>query len=115
MSQGFFRKEVLEARRSRLLGRISLSQPISHWVLTGTALVVTLVVGTLLALGTYARRTSVSGQLVTSKGLAMVLAPATGVVTSLEIEEGDRVDAGSIVAVVTVPREPVRAGNTFAA
>ncbi len=44
-----------------------------------------------------------TGQLVPIKGLATVMAPATGVVSRLDVSEGQRVTTGQMLAVVTVP------------
>jgi membrane fusion protein len=115
MTQDLFRKEVLEARRTSWLGAISLSQPMRAWVLTTAAVVVATTVILFLLLGTYTRRSRVVGQLVPARGLATVLAPATGVMEQVAVAEGDRVKAGEVLAVVRVPRATVAGGNTLAA
>lgn len=115
MSQQLFRKEVLEAKRTSWLGGISLAQPVRLWVLTSAAVVAALSVALFLTFGTYTRRSTVVGQLVPSKGLATVLAPATGVVSRLDVSEGQRIAAGQPVAVVSVPRATVSDGDTVAA
>ncbi len=66
-------------------------------------------------MGTYTHRSTVTGQLVPIKGLATVMAPATGVVSRLEVSEGQRVKAGQMLAVVTVPRATLGSGDTEAA
>jgi len=115
MSQELFRKEVLEAKRASWLGGSSLAQPIRLWVLTSAAVAAALTVALFLTFGTYTRRSTVVGQLVPSAGLAAVLAPATGVVSRLDVSEGQRVAAGQVLAVVTVPRATVANGDTMAA
>lgn len=112
MSQELFRREVLEAKRTSLLGGISLAQPIRLWVLTSAAVFTALAVVLFLTLGTYTRRSTVVGQLVPSKGLAAVLAPATGVVSHVNVSEGERITAGQTLAVVAVPRATVASGDT---
>lgn len=112
MSQQLFRKEVLEAKRVSWLGGISLAQPIRLWVLTAAAIIIALAVALFLTFGTYTRRSTVVGQLVPAKGLAAVLAPATGVVSRLNVSEGERVTAGQTLAVVAVPRATVSGGDT---
>lgn len=61
MSEPLFRKEVMEARRASWLGGISLAQPLRLWVLTlaGTAAAGAIVA--FLLLGTYTRRSTVTG------------------------------------------------------
>lgn len=112
MSQSLFRQEVLDAKRGSWLGGIALAQPLSLWAMTGFAALAALAIGALLTLGSYTRRSTVAGHLIPAKGLATVLAPATGVVTSLAFAEGERVRAGQRLAVVTLPRATVSAGNT---
>ena len=115
MTEGLFRREALEARRTGWLGGISLAQPVRLWLLTALAIAAALLIALFLTLGTYTRRSSVSGQLVPSQGLATVLAPATGVVSRVDVAEGGRVEEGQALAVVTVPRATLAGGDTLAA
>lgn len=115
MSNDLFRREVLDAKRTSWLGGISLAQPVRFWFLTSAAVFAALAIGLFLVLGTYTRRSRVVGQLVPSKGLATVLAPATGVVARIDVPEGGRVNAGQVLAVVTVPRATLANGDTAAA
>ncbi|WP_334177727.1 HlyD family efflux transporter periplasmic adaptor subunit [Pseudoxanthomonas sp.] len=112
MTQPLFRPEVLEAKRGSWLGGISLAQPVRLWVLTLSAVVVASAIVLFVTFGTYTRRSTVTGQLVPSQGLATVLAPATGVVTRLDASEGGRVEVGAVLAVVTVPRATLASGDT---
>lgn len=112
MTEPLFRKEVLEARRTQWLGPISLAQPLPLWLLTVGAGLAALVVVLFLVLGSYTRRSTVSGQLVPSKGLATVLSPATGVVGQLDATEGDTLRAGQRLAVVVTPRATPEGGDT---
>ncbi len=115
MSQPLFRDEVLKARRTRWLGGISLAQPLRLWVLTGLAVVAASAIVLFITLGTYTRRSTVTGQLVPTQGLATVVAPASGVVTLMEVPEGGQVVAGGMLALVTVPRATQGSGDTQAA
>ena len=115
MSESLFRREVLEAKRGSWLGSISLAQPLPLWAMTAFAAGAALAIGLFLTLGSYTRRSTVVGQLVPTRGLATVLAPATGVVTELDSAEGRRVRAGQSLAVVSLPRATVNEGDTAAA
>lgn len=115
MTESLFRPEVLEARRTQWLGRISLAQPLPLWLLTSAATLAAGLVIAFLVLGTYSRRSSVTGQLVPALGLATVLAPATGVVSRLDADEGGRVETGQMLGVVTVPSATLASGDTQAA
>lgn len=115
MSQPLFRKEVLDAKRGSWLGGISLAQPLSLWVLTAFATAGAAAIALFLVFGTYTRRSTVHGQLVPQRGLATVLAPATGVVARVNIPEGGHVRAGQALAVVEIPRATTAAGDTHTA
>ncbi|QNN45355.1 HlyD family efflux transporter periplasmic adaptor subunit [Thermomonas brevis] len=115
MSESLFRREALEAKRGSWLGSISLAQPLPLWAMTAFAAGAALAIGLFLTLGSYTRRSTVVGQLVPTRGLATVLAPATGVVTELDSAEGRRVRAGQSLAVVSLPRATVNEGDTAAA
>lgn len=115
MSESLFRREALEAKRGSWLGSISLAQPLPLWAMTAFAAGAALAIGLFLTLGSYTRRSTVVGQLVPTRGLATVLAPATGVVTELDSAEGKRVRAGQSLAVVSLPRATVNEGDTAAA
>lgn len=114
MTQPLFRPEVLEAKRTSWLGGVSLTQPIRLWVLTFAAAFIAVAVILFLVLGSYSRRSRVIGQLVPVQGMASVLAPATGVVTRVDIPEGGRVEAGQTIAVISIPRATASGGDTAA-
>jgi len=115
MSQELFRKEALDAQRTSWLGGISLVQPVRFRLLTAAAVTVSLVVALLLYFGTYTYRSRVVGHLVPSEGLVTVLAPAAGVASRVAVTEGDVLDAGDLLAVVTVPRATPVDGDTATA
>ena len=112
MTDSLFRKEVLEARQTRWLGGISLGQPLSLWLLTGLAVCAAAVIVCFLVLGDYTRRTRVTGQLVPSLGMASVTAPTAGTLAEVRVEEGQRVLAGDVLAVVATPRATLIGGDT---
>lgn len=115
MSAELFRREVLEAKRVGWLGSISIVQPIRFWVLAISAAVIALAVVLLLTFGTYTRRSHVGGQLVPVNGLAVVAAPSAGFMSKINVAEGERVEAGQVLAVLTVPRATTADGDTAAA
>lgn len=104
MSGSLFRPEVLAARRQDWLGGISLAQPLPVWVAAVFAIAAALVVLALLLLGEYTHRSRVPGQLVPDLGLSTVVAPASGVLARLVVQEGTVVSPGQPLAAIEVPR-----------
>lgn len=103
---------MLDAKRTSWLGGVSLAQPMRLWWMTAMATTAAVVVALFLTFGTYTRRSSVVGHLVPAQGLAAVLAPATGVVSRVDVAEGGRVVEAQALAVVTVPRATLAGGST---
>lgn len=110
-----FRQEVVNARRGRWLGTISLAQPTSIALMTGFAVTAALCVVLFLCLASYSRRSQVIGQLVPTQGMAAVLAPATGVLTKLDVIEGDIIHKGDPLGIVVIPRSTVDDGDAATA
>lgn len=71
------------------MGRITLTQPVSSWLLTALASVFAVAVVTFLIVGTYTRHESVQGQLIPSAGLLPVTARSAGTVMAARIHEGE--------------------------
>jgi membrane fusion protein len=104
LTKPLFRQEVLDARQNGWLGGISLAQPLSARVLSFAAFAIAALVIAFLAFGNYTRRSSVTGELVPDLGVSSVVAPGSGVVARLLVEEGARVEAGQPLALIDVPR-----------
>jgi membrane fusion protein len=104
MNESLFRKEALAARSNQWLGGISLAQPWRLWALALLGVLAASAVLTFLVLAEYTRRSRVTGQLVPSAGLITVMAPATGIVSRLMSQEGDRVGRDGPLLVISVPR-----------
>lgn len=115
MSSELFRKEVLEARKTSWLGSISLSQPMSLWLLTAAAFLAAIIIVLFITFGEYARRTRVIGQLVPTNGIASVNASLAGTLTDVRVHEGQKVLAGEVLAVIGVPRATLSGGDTVRA
>jgi membrane fusion protein len=115
MSNSLFRHEVMEARQTKWLGSISLSQPLSLWLLTAVATLIAFSIVLFLAFGEYTRRTRVNGQLYPSEGLATITSPMMGYLQQVSIKEGERVNAGNIIAVVSNSQATLNNGDTLQA
>jgi membrane fusion protein len=81
----------MQARAPQWMGRITLSQPVSSWLLTALVFLFAVAVLSLLFIGTYTRHESVQGQLIPSAGLLPVTARSAGTVMETRIHEGQPV------------------------
>lgn len=94
MSDSLYRAEVVNNRRTRLLGEVSLAQPLALkvWVyLIAVTLVVTLV---FFLVAEVPRKERVQGMLLPSGGMLHVLSNQQGNITELLVREGDEVRQG---------------------
>lgn len=99
-----FRAEAIEHQKSTWLGRIQLVRPVSFSVLTGLVAVTAIAVGGYLFQGEYTRKAHVFGVLVPDQGVLRLLSPQAGTVVERRVSEGDAVQAGDILFVVSVDR-----------
>lgn len=114
MTESLFRPEVLEARRLSWLGGISLVQPLPLQLLAGFAVLAATAIVLFLAVGEYARRSRVVGQLVPDLGLATVVAPVAGVVLQPMPHEGEQVQRGQSLVVISTPRATTESSDMTA-
>ncbi|KZN46491.1 HlyD family secretion protein [Pseudoalteromonas luteoviolacea] len=91
--ENLFRKEVLENKRHRLEGAVSLVQPPVFKTLTFLILFVVTISIIFLAVGSYARKERVSGVLEPNTGILNMVASQEGVVAEVLVEEGQFVEA----------------------
>ncbi|KAF1012670.1 MAG: Colicin V secretion protein CvaA [Burkholderia gladioli] len=114
MSEDLFRAEV--ARRSdHSLGSIRLISPLSHHIWASLATLILLTILGLLWFGRYTRREHVEGSLVPTDGLITLSSRGPGVITQLNVTEGNAIKAGDVLMVVSGERTSERLGNTQAA
>lgn len=106
-----FRAEVFNRQRQGVQGQISLAQPVPVRLLSAAAATLAGGIVLFLVLGTYAQHTEVSGHLVPVSGLASIVAPSSGVLTTLHVAEGEQVKAGDVLATIDIPRATPQAGQ----
>lgn len=115
MPDASFREQALQARHASALGRVHLPQPLRGWWLSAAAVLIAASLVTFLCLASYTRRSTVVGQLVPIQGVITVTAPAAGVVSWLDVAEGAWVGTQGTLALVSMPRATVDAGDTRSA
>jgi membrane fusion protein len=104
MSNGLFRSEALEAQDQYQWGDLIQIQPIGFGLLTLFAAVFA---GSLLTFGfcgEYTRKSHVSGYLEPDLGLVKVLAPEDGTLIEKRISEGQEVEQGDALYVLSTER-----------
>lgn len=101
MSNDLFRKESLDAKRTRVLGSVALYCPPFRWVVI---MLICLLVAVLIAFclfGSYTKRETAQGVLVPENGMMNITAMSAGTVISLPIREGESLQKNSLIATVS--------------
>ena len=104
MRQNLFREEALESSRDKLLGEVSLHQPLSISILSGFAAVAAIAVICFAIWGEYTRKAHVSGYLAPSMGLIKVYASEPGTLIEKHVREGQAVKRGDMLFVLSTER-----------
>ncbi|QRX83997.1 HlyD family secretion protein [Glaciimonas sp. PAMC28666] len=110
-----FREQALAAQQTNYLGGIILVRPLSLSVLTACALILAVLLGTLLRLGSYTRHSTVAGQLIPTSGFIKVYASQPGIVVEKRVTEDSNVSAGQVLYVLSGERDSSTGGPTQAA
>jgi len=100
MANQLFRQEAVDARRNRIEGTISLSHqaPIEYTTLVLIGLVAA--AGLAVSLGRYDHTETVTGQVVSSLGVAKVVPVKPGTLTEVRTREGQAVTRGQVLAMI---------------
>lgn len=105
MSRPLYRQAALNAHRPRWMGDILLIQPVSYKVYTLTAVILALSLVLILTLGSYTRRTTVTGMLVPDVGMVRVTSPQAGVLSERLVQEGQHIQRGDVLFRVSAERQ----------
>ncbi|MDP2226443.1 MAG: HlyD family efflux transporter periplasmic adaptor subunit [Moraxellaceae bacterium] len=114
-STSLFRQQALDAQQTSRLGRIVLVNPPSAFWVTAIAVLLGLLLIALFTLGSYTRRSTVSGQLMPGEGLAQVFPAQAGTIAELHVQEGQRVQKGDLLYVISSERTSEKGGGVQAA
>lgn len=101
MPNSLFRKEALEANKTKSIGSVALYCPPYRWVIISLAGIVTLATILLCIFGTYTKRETMTGALIPEEGVMDIVAVTAGTVVDLPIREGDSVKKGAALATVS--------------
>lgn len=111
---GLLRANAVKQQSARLDGDVIIAQPVSTSFLTTVLLCVVIAIIAFLSLTSFNRKETVSGYLKPDIGLAKVVSSRAGVIQQLYVDDGQQVQAGDRLALVTVP-EHLSAGDSLTA
>ncbi len=104
VARPLFRPEAVDAQRQQWLGGVQLVRPASLGWMTAAALAAAVAVASYLALAQYTRKATVAGVLVPDRGLIRLVPAATGTVVERRVQEGQSVQAGEVLFVLSLER-----------
>lgn len=113
--QPLFRSAALSAQKPKWLGDIILVRPITYTFMSAVAVGCALLVVGFLIWGTYTKRSTVIGQLLPDAGVVKVYTPQLGVVAQKLVTEGQAVNKGDPLYVLSSERQSGTQGAIQAA
>lgn len=96
-----FRAEVLDDKRERWLGTVLFEPRLSPMLGLLAAFLIIVAIVVFAFVGTYTKKTRVTGWLVPSTGLVRVSSPTSGIITRLDVQQGQTVQQGDPLLVVS--------------
>lgn len=109
-----FRKEAVTHATRRLAGEVVLASSVSSRILAGLLVAVVLGGVAFAATASYARKETVVGWLTPQAGMIRLPARQGGIVSSVHVREGDRVQVGQPVATLALS-SALESGDSFSA
>lgn len=106
-----FRPEVVCAKTEQRFGSVLIHQPWGYKVAAILAGALILLIAAYAYFGTYARKATVSGLLMPEQGMLRLTAAGTGLLTEVLIKEGQAVEAGQALFVVSGERISTTGGT----
>lgn len=100
-SDSLFRPEAVKQQGVKLDGDVIIAQPIKATVLVACLLMAVLIMVIFLSQASFHRKETVSGYLKPDVGVARVAPQRNGTIVSLFVEDGERVEAGQKLALIS--------------
>lgn len=101
MNNDLFRRQVLEAKKPKVLGSVALYCPPFRWVIISLVALLVVVLIAFCVFGSYTKRETAKGVLVPENGMMTITAMTPGTVIALPAHEGDMLEKGSHIATVS--------------
>jgi membrane fusion protein len=115
LSSGLFRQEALENYRTRIWGEATLKLEASFAIITAFLVASIAAAAIFLASGTYARKETAKGFVVSTAGIAKIMPSRGGVVVGMHVAEGDIVDKNAPLLTISEERATDRGEGIDAA
>lgn len=106
-----FRAEVLASPGEQRFGGVLIHQPWGYRVAAILAGVLILLVGAFAYFGSYTRKASVTGLLMPEQGMLRLTSVAAGLLADIRVTEGQYVEAGQVLFVVSGERFSISGGT----
>ncbi len=110
-----FREQAVAAQQVKWQGDVILIRPLSFTVLTLFAIALAGIVCAFLIWGSYTKRSTVMGQLIPDSGLIKLYVQQPGIILEKHVVEGQQVNTGDILYVLSSERQSSTLGATQAA
>jgi len=110
-----FRPEVIEFNQPKWLGEIVLIRPPSFRIYASLTLLLIALIGIFVTLGTYTRRSTVNGELVSTTGVIKLYSQQPAIVQEMYVSEGQEVTRGQRLYLLSGERTSKTIGDTHAA
>jgi membrane fusion protein len=106
-----YRVEVLALQGNRAHGTVLLARPVSYSLITALFVAIAVAIVVFFACASYTRKVAVQGLLLPSRGLIKVTPLQAGLVAESRVREGQAVQAGDAMFVLTSERHTEALGN----
>ena len=110
-AQSLFRIEALEHAGTRAHGEVLLARPLSHSILTALFAAIAGAIVAFFTFSSYTRKMDVQGMLAPSHGLIKVIPAQAGLISESRVKEGQAVQAGDVLFVLSSERQTTSQGN----
>jgi membrane fusion protein len=105
VQEPLFRHEVLNAQSAQWLGAISLSQPLSGWLISAVSVLISVALMAYIGFGTIMKKARITGITTPPSGSLSIAAPNAGVLSKSFVREGQKVLLGQTLFEVSTERQ----------
>ncbi len=100
-SSPLFRKQSIEQQKASIYGSVISEKPVRHSLATAYALIVAFAIFTFVSMASISRKVELSGVVSPRAGVVRLSPPQAGVISDRRVREGQTVQAGDVLFVLT--------------